>query len=46
MTREQIKLAAIQCGCIEGTAEYYGFIEGVSWLLTQIYCGRIRPETI
>lgn len=28
MTDEQIKQAAIQRGCIEGTAEYYGFIEG------------------
>lgn len=28
MTDEQIKQAAIERGCIEGTAEYYGFIQG------------------
>ena len=29
MTREEeIKQAAIQCGCIENTAEYFGFLQG------------------
>ena len=28
LTDEQIKEMAIRRGCIEGTAEYYGFIEG------------------
>lgn len=31
LTDEQIKQAAIQRGCIEGTAEYYGFIEGAQY---------------
>lgn len=32
MTREaQIKQAAIERGCIEGTAEYYGFIQGARY---------------
>ena len=28
---EQIKQAAIECGCIEGTAEYFGFIQGARY---------------
>ena len=28
---EQIKQAAIERGCIEGTAEYYGFIQGARY---------------
>lgn len=32
MTREeQIKQAAIERGCIEGTAEYFGFIQGARY---------------
>lgn len=31
MTDEQIKQAAIERGCIDGTAEYYGFIEGAQY---------------
>ena len=33
--KKEIKQAAIWCGCIEGTAEYYGFIEGCNWLSIQ-----------
>ena len=35
---EQIKQAAIQRGCIEGTAEYYGFIEGAQYACRQQKC--------
>jgi len=31
MTDEEIKQAAIMRGCIEGTAEYWGFIEGCTY---------------
>jgi len=29
--REDILQHAIECGCIEGTAEYYGFLQGAEW---------------
>lgn len=29
--REEILQHAIECGCIEGTAEYYGFLQGAEW---------------
>ena len=29
--RDQIKQAAIRRGCIEKTAEFFGFIEGAEW---------------
>lgn len=29
--REQILQSAIERGCIKGTAEYYGFLQGVEW---------------
>ena len=38
MNDEQIKQAAIQRGCIEGTAEYYGFIEGAQYACRQQKC--------
>ena len=31
MTDEQIEQAAIERGCIKGTAEYYGFIQGARY---------------
>ena len=31
--KEKISQIAIRRGCIEGTAEYYGFIEGANYLL-------------
>jgi len=33
---EKIAQIAIRRGCIEGTAEYYGFIEGANYLLFTI----------
>lgn len=29
--RDEILQHAIECGCIEGTAEYYGFLQGAEW---------------
>jgi hypothetical protein len=29
--REEILKNAIERGCIEGTAEYYGFLQGAEW---------------
>ena len=36
MSDEEIQQAAIERGCIKGTAEYYGFIEGCEWYRSRL----------